>query len=69
MKTIADYSIFGVFIPKGTEIIEGENCAHLVRYDETKGCRFDKKAKYIRPKHNQLIPIERSNPSIPPEFN
>jgi len=57
MKTAKDFTIFGVFIPAGTPVRETNSCAVIARYDESEGCRFDKRANYAKPSHNTAIAI------------
>lgn len=59
MKTTKTYTAFGVTIPAGSEAIDTESCAVMVRYDETKGHRFVPKAKYMRPRHGHPIAVPR----------
>lgn len=67
MKTTDDISMFGITIPKGTEVIAGENAAHFIRYDKSK-FKFDKQLAstrgYKEPKDGTLLAINRDNKSI-----
>jgi hypothetical protein len=61
-KTNKDFRLFGIFIPKGTVVIESQDsCALLAQYDETKGCTFDKKSIYTKPTTGlRLVALDRS---------
>ena len=60
MKTTRNYTAFGTTIPAGSDAIDTDSCAVIVRYDETKGHCFDPKAKYMRPRHGLPIAVPRS---------
>lgn len=60
MQTNKDFSIFGIFIPAGTKVIDTKSCAVLAEYNEKKGCYFNKRAQYIKPKNGALLTIPRS---------
>jgi len=61
MTTKQPYTMFGITIPAGIEVIDTESCAVLVRYDESKGFSFDnsKNKLWVKPEHNKLIAIPR----------
>jgi hypothetical protein len=61
MHTNKDFSIFGIFIPAGTKVTDTtDSCAVVAIYDEKKGCSFNKKAKYAKPKNGDFVAIPRS---------
>ena len=60
MHTNKDFSVFGIFIPAGTKVTDTNSCAVIAQYDEKKGCSFNKKAKYVKPKNGSSVAIPRS---------
>jgi len=59
MQTTEEYTFAGITIPAWTECEDTESCAVIVRYDESKGCKFDTKSRYHKPAHGTPIAVPR----------
>ena len=61
MKTQRPFRAFGIFIPAGYPLQDTDSCAVVARYDESKGCAFEKGCKlYVKPNHNTPVAVPRS---------